>query len=279
MIRYDKPDYKSLAQKSLVTAREAIWFLTYPELLLSEFVGGPNYSLLAESFFNVMRKDFCNALNSNEFSYIADSDGCARLESGEKIYDIDKVLVHVSDVCRWALSKDFELPDELKKIGLKVSAASTTTYSGDKALSTSIEIPNNSPHVQPEETKLDLPDTIKKEAKEALVKEIYSEKGRNKGKRKDKVLKEITKHAITELDAGCKCHNSELARYLMKLTNRDCTRMYILPSINENQYETHFRKATNIAFKSKGIRLRNEPETLGEPRGKKYCERPGHNAN
>lgn len=100
--------------------------------------------------------------------------------------------------------------------------------------------------------------------------------GGNKGKQADDVKDDITANAIEELVAGCKCHNPELARFLMKLINTDGTPKFILPGIIKERYEDHFNIATIAAFKKMGIPLRNEPKN-GAPRGKKYCSRPGHN--
>jgi hypothetical protein len=93
--------------------------------------------------------------------------------------------------------------------------------------------------------------------------------GSQKGKEADLVKDQITTMAIEELTAGCQCHNSELARFLMK------QKLFTLPGIDDACYEAHFRKAVNAAFKFLAIALRNEAKP-GEPRGMKYCMRPGH---
>lgn len=104
----------------------------------------------------------------------------------------------------------------------------------------------------------------------------HSISGSQKGKKADEVKKLITEAAIIELDAGCKCHNSELARYLMKLKDKNGKPKYILPGIMEDRYEAHFLKAVNIAFKEKDIPLRNKSKSAETIRGKDLCKRPGH---
>lgn len=110
-----------------------------------------------------------------------------------------------------------------------------------------------------------------------LTKKIRQNTGAQKGKKADKVKVQITAMAILELEAGCKCHNPELARFLMKQKKSTGESMFTLPGILESRYEDHFIEATNSAFKAKGIPLRNESKN-GKQRGKKNCKRPGHSS-
>jgi len=106
----------------------------------------------------------------------------------------------------------------------------------------------------------------------------HSRSAGHKGDAADRVKEQIAEKAIQELEAGCRCHNPDLARYLMKLKNGDGTSMFILPGIVEGQYEHHFNIATKTAFKAMNIPLRNEPKAIGvPPRGKRHCSMPGHN--
>ncbi len=104
----------------------------------------------------------------------------------------------------------------------------------------------------------------------------HTASGAQKGDKADKVKELITEKAIEVLDAGCQCHNTELARYLTKLKKRDKTPMFTLPGIIEDRYQDHFNEAVIVAFRAKGIPLKNEPKAEGEPRGKKYCRLPNH---
>lgn len=123
MFIYDRPDYERLAKTSIVTARVAIWFLTYPELLDFEFTGDPSYRSLAENYFNATKKDFCSALDSNEITPIADSDSSGITQNGIRLYDIDKVFVFVAEVCDWAILNGYILPEVLKTIVTKSPAS------------------------------------------------------------------------------------------------------------------------------------------------------------
>lgn len=106
----------------------------------------------------------------------------------------------------------------------------------------------------------------------------HTASGGQKGKQADKVKKKIQGMAEALLIAGCRCHNSELARFLCKQNIKSDGKYVInLPGIDDDCYEPHFLKATNDAFNKMGIPLRNKPKDPGDPkRGKKYCDRPGH---
>lgn len=103
----------------------------------------------------------------------------------------------------------------------------------------------------------------------------HSAYGRRKGTPADAVKDLITARAIEELEAGCRCRSAELARYLMKLKNRNGTPVFTLPSIIEDRYKDHFSEAVIAAFKVKGIPLRNNAKS-DVIRGKKLCRQPGH---
>lgn len=99
----------------------------------------------------------------------------------------------------------------------------------------------------------------------------HAESGSKKGKQADEVKKKITEMAIAELNSGCKCHHSELAEYLYKLRNANGEPAFKLPGIKETRWLDHFIEATTVAFREKGIPLRNEVKI--EPRGRKLCAR------
>lgn len=112
----------------------------------------------------------------------------------------------------------------------------------------------------------------------------HAASGGHKGKQADEVKKKITDIAIKVLEDGCRCHNPDLGHFLyiqnikdLKGSNSDDKFVIVLPGIDDNCYESHFKEAVNDAFDKMGIPLRNQPKTPGAPkRGKRYCDRPGH---
>ena len=111
----------------------------------------------------------------------------------------------------------------------------------------------------------------------SYVRISHSKLGGNKGNKADDVKLLITKKALQELEADCKCQHSELAEYLEYMKRRDGSLVFInptyknKPSIKPKRWPDHVMEATAVAFKEMGIPLLTETKT--EPRGRALCER------
>lgn len=99
-----------------------------------------------------------------------------------------------------------------------------------------------------------------------------------KGKTTAEVKELITKKAEAELDAGCKCHHSQLAEFLTHIKRNNGSLQFKIPinkkgkkSIKIERWPIHVLEATKIAFRNKGVPIRTDRKDA--LRGRVLCDR------